>query len=412
MAQASLSLRPPSQADITAKRAARKVLEEDRAHLMIEQPFIGLLAMQLEITPAVDCRLLTAATDGRAVFVNPYFLDTLTPSQRVFLLAHEVWHCALMHILRQGDRKREPWDLAIDHEVNCLLEECGFDLPSGSALIRDKDGKNAEEIYAYLLPLALQSSDAVRKRVFGRGEMSDQHLDELEQVCQKSEGVIDPDYSPFVDRKTLHAWRGKVISAAQQVERGRGTLPGSIKQLVTGYRTASIPWQEVLRQFIIRSIGEKRRWLPPNRRYISQGLYLPSRRTERLTISVAIDTSGSTIGLLPDFLGELIVIANSFGDYELEVIQCDASIQSIDVYDQDHPLSPDRVPFSGLGGTDFRPVFSHLHNKGSCPNLLVFFTDGLGPAPTNPPDFPVLWVLPAGFPAPAEWGELLTIPGE
>ena len=60
----------------------------------------------------------------------------------------------------------------------------------------------------------------------------------------------------------------------------------------------------------------------------------------------------------------------------------------------------------GGGGTDFRPVFEYVRKKSLNPDLLLFFTDGYGDAPDNPPPYPVMWVLANDSRPPAPWGRV------
>jgi predicted metal-dependent peptidase len=166
----------------------------------------------------------------------------------------------------------------------------------------------------------------------------------------------------------------------------------------------------VLAQFVTSCYGGSRRWLPPNRRHISRGLYLQSSRKEHLQAAVAIDTSGSTTADLPQFFSELTSLLNTFGDYELTVIQCDSKIQHVekfDVYNQFH--SPDWKTF-GHGGTDFRPPFVYVAKHPEIePSCLIYITDGYGPAPDNPPPYPVLWILTDDGEKPSPWGRELRL---
>ena len=43
----------------------------------------------------------TAATDGKDIFYNPKFMDTLTYNQQIFTIAHEGLHIAFEHIERR-----------------------------------------------------------------------------------------------------------------------------------------------------------------------------------------------------------------------------------------------------------------------------------------------------------------------
>ena len=63
----------PSEADELEKERVLRLWEEDRMTLLTWRPFIGILAMHLDLIPVVDYRCRTACTDGRRIFFNPYF---------------------------------------------------------------------------------------------------------------------------------------------------------------------------------------------------------------------------------------------------------------------------------------------------------------------------------------------------
>ncbi|MBK9940003.1 MAG: hypothetical protein IPP13_00015 [Kouleothrix sp.] len=54
-----------------------------------------------------------AATDGRSIFVNLNFFDTLTTAEQDAVLVHEVLHARLLHA---APRRRDPqlWNIAAD----------------------------------------------------------------------------------------------------------------------------------------------------------------------------------------------------------------------------------------------------------------------------------------------------------
>lgn len=383
-----------SAADLAAKQAARVAWEQDRARLMLRQPFLALLAMQLELVPVVDARLATACTDGERVFVDAHFLLSLTDSARLFVLAHEVWHCAALHFARRGDRDQRLWNLACDHEVNALLESQGLPLPDGAVLYPALRGANAEAVYHWLQDNPAQVSE--------RPDWADQH-----EVLVDDGGPYDPDLQ--LGPGNWRDWPARVVGAAQQVEQRHGRLPGEIEQWIDRLRRPVLPWRELLARFVADTVQRCRQWTPPNRRYLSQHLYLPGWRREiELRIALAVDTSGSTQPYLADFLAELAGIAGSFGAWQLRLLMCDTRLQS----DQwlDSSASPDlsRLVFRGGGGTDLQPVFAHL--QGEPPAALVFLTDGYGPAPAVPPDYPVLWVLTPDGTAPVAWGDVIMLP--
>lgn len=138
---------------------------------------------------------------------------------------------------------------------------------------------------------------------------------------------------------------------------------------------------------------------------------LPSLRGEKLKAVVALDATGSTTDALPMFFGELSSLLASFGDYELALIQCDATVQAVEHFSNVEPVPADRQwKAKGFGGTDFRPVFKYLNEHPEQEHSeLIFFTDGYGTAPANPPPYPVLWLLCGNGDPPASWGTTIRL---
>ena len=64
----------------------------------------------------------------------------------------------------------------------------------------------------------------------------------------------------------------------------------------------------------------------------------------------------------------------------------------------------------GHGGTDFRPSFVYVAEHPEIePSCLIYITDGYGPAPRDPPPYPVLWILTRDGEKPAPWGRELRL---
>ena len=120
---------------------------------------------------------------------------------------------------------------------------------------------------------------------------------------------------------------------------------------------------------------------------------------------IAIDTSGSVAGeTVQRFLQKTYNILQEsesfFSKINVHIIQCDAEIQEDAKItcreDFDEYLKTMKI--RGLGGTDFRPVFSYvdelIHNK-EFNNLkgLIYFTDGYGDFPAKKPDYETAFVF-------------------
>lgn len=120
---------------------------------------------------------------------------------------------------------------------------------------------------------------------------------------------------------------------------------------------------------------------------------------------IAIDTSGSTSGeLVQTFVQKTYNVLKStesfFTKINLHIIQCDAAIQ------EDTKITTQKefddylksMKLRGLGGTDFRPVFSYVNSLVDCDEFknlkgLIYFTDGYGEFPANKPPYDTAFVF-------------------
>jgi predicted metal-dependent peptidase len=397
------NFRKPNAEETELKRIALTEAESARAQLLVKQPFIGMLAMRMELVTVVDSRLPTASTDGSKIYFSAPFLMSLENEKRIFLMAHELWHCVFLHFQRKGNRDHDRFNYAADLEVNFMLKEQGFITLENLPHKKKWKGLSAEAIYD-LLDGKQQRPDSADVHIY------DKDLDEIQPSGQDSESgtvsqwIKDDDYQPMIETRTERKWRQWVVSAAQQVKRSKGDLPDYLKQVIKDQYQPELGWKEILQQFVSYCFGGSRQWLPPNRRYISQQLYLPSRKDDFLSVVIAIDTSGSTMYDLPGFLAELKGIVTSFGRYDVTMIECDATVQNVRHFSEWEPFEYEKFRFHGFGGTDFRPVFTYIQENIPDPKLLIFMTDGYGDVPSNPPEYPVLWVLTSDGTPPAGWG--------
>ena len=418
------------------KKATAVLMCQDRQKLLVRFPFTGGFLMRMEFVPVRDCRLRTAATDGERIYMDIAFCSKLSTDERLFVMAHEVWHCVLMHMLRCQTRDPSAFNVAADMEVNRMLKKEDLKPPSKCLMPNPEwDELSAEEIYEHLRKRpkqGKQEQDVRRVDMqdgdgIGSDKQFDKHIYGGETACaarppyhgaqnnntvtdQWGEVGFDKDYAPLINKELADKIRERIVAVAQQIERARGTIPEHLANIVRAALRPQIRWQEVLAQFVTSCYGGSRRWLPPNRRHISQGLYLQSSRKERLQAAVAIDTSGSTMEDLPQFFSELTSLLNTFGGYELTVIQCDCEIQNVEKFDDCNPFHSPEWNTYGHGGTDFRPPFVYVAEHPEIePSCLIYITDGYGPAPDNPPPYPVLWLLTGDGEKPAPWGRELRL---
>lgn len=401
----NIKVRKINENERKRKELCLEQLTSDRQKLLMRWPFVGGVIMRMDLIAVRDDRLETACTDGNNIFVDINFYDSLKKDERLFVLAHEVWHSVMLHFARKQDRNRELFNIAADLEIHFALADEKMNEPWVLPHSELWSKLSAEEIYEQL-----QKHPAYQEKVenFDKHLYSDEKSNQFEDDENSGNGtefVTDDDFTPFVGDDTAERVRGRVIAAAQQIERMQGKLPANISRLIEHLEKPSLPWQELLKQFVTSSYGGKRRYLPPSRRHVWHGLYLPSMRSEKLKAVVALDTSGSTAEDAGFFMGEVVSLMKSFGSFDLTVIQCDAAIQSVEHYTQDNIPSPNyKWKYNGGGGTDFRPVFNYVAKDTLKPDLLIYFTDGYGTAPVKQPDYPVMWVLTENCKSPCRWG--------
>jgi predicted metal-dependent peptidase len=102
-----------------------------RAALITAHPFFGALALHLQ--PMQTTGYPRLATDGRHLFYNVEFLDTVSGEELKGIIAHEVYHCALKHHTRRNGRDQKQWNQATDFVINPMILKAGLKLPLGLA---------------------------------------------------------------------------------------------------------------------------------------------------------------------------------------------------------------------------------------------------------------------------------------
>jgi predicted metal-dependent peptidase len=417
-------------------------LSRARTQLLLNQPFFGTLCLRLKLEMSTS--FPTMATDGRRLVYNPAFVEKLTPAELEGVLAHEVMHCALAHHCRRGDRDAQLWNRAADYAVNPLLIGNGITLPKEALIDPSFADLSAEEIYPRLLKQGHDSgraespsqSSAQWPDAVGGGNGPGQAPQSEPQETQSTEQQVQqqlqlpgkPDqpipaqpgcFGEVLDvagedeqpasqaelSRQMYEW---AINAEQALRSAKacGREPGGVERPLEQARQSEHDWRAILRDFIAATSPSDYRWAPPNRRFVSAGLYLPSvERSGVGDIVIVVDTSGS-IGIqeLEQFAGEINAIASEAQAESVRVIYCDAAVQGVQEFG---PSEPIKLSPKGGGGTDFVPAFQWVEENEIEPKCLVYLTDLCCNSFPETPDFPVLWVTDSHKTAP--FGETLRI---
>lgn len=366
-----------------------------------ECKFFAALMMFSKIIPAkvID----TAATDGKDIFVNEDFIQSLNSSQQNALLLHEVLHVALLHIVRLGNRDQYTWNIAADIVVNDLIKRnTSFDLPTGAILEPQYQDMSVEEIYEKLLDPVKQ------KEIQAFNLMQD-------LMPEKSNGLKD-----YEKDKISSYWQEKIEVIKRDISENQndsdnnaqGCIPLGMEREIICILDPEIDWKIALWKYVSKTPSD---FDDLDRRFVYRGLYLEGLLTDSLSVSVCIDTSGSVSSkLLEQFTAELMGIIRCYPHVKVDLYYADA-----DLYGPVELINTTKIPQPrGFGGTSFKPFFHSLEKNNnflnSSPKLSVYLTDGYGDFPEQEPHDPILWVVPRDGLQSSEfpYGEVIRISTE
>jgi len=369
------------------KLTESKIISASLLRLRMRSPFFATLALFAKFIPTES--MPTAATDGKDIFYNPNFLQSLTTPQQDGLILHEVLHAALLHVLRRGVRDKEAWNIAADIVVNGIICQQGyFELPEGVIRDRNLEHLSVEEIYE-LLP------QQEKKYCLGICDLSG-------DVPADVRGErLSPDRSPNSQDRLSEAKKAELEShwqnAMQQAAviartTNQGTLPAGMDRELGALDRSQLDWRSYLWRYLVKTPTDYTEF---DRRFIGRGLYLETLQGESVKVYVAVDTSGSIDSkLLKMFLSEVHGILNSYPHLECELYYADADLYGA------YELNPDsEIPVpKGGGGTSFVPFFNKISQEwdGMTTAVCVYLTDGYGTFPNSAPELPVLWVVTPG----------------
>ncbi len=351
---------------------------------------------------------LHAGPDGRARYYLHVNVDAVArePQYLVGLLLHEVHHVVLGHLAHPkffGVPSRERMLVAQETTANEHITE-----PLPSPILWQhferfglRAGQSTMERYALLSRAQAEGASIAPKP--GTGPVDRHDWDENETP------------TPGGVEETREA-----ISRAQQegkddAERAKVDRPESV--WVAGHSpsellamlgasdeapAAHVDWREALRTFVARARAPVHTWSRPSRRFPDRVGAVPGRAYRprsvlRPTILVAIDTS---LSMSERELTEVARQLRPMSEVaQLVIAECDAAVA------RTYPFRGTIPSMKGRGGTDLRPVFEPAYLARHGADGVVYFTDGQGPFPAQPPRVPVLWALtkPEDFACP--WGD-------
>jgi len=288
-----------------------------------------------------------------------------------FILAHEAMHILTGSLIRLGDRDPDLWNVACDFEVNYLLSDMGFNLPTGVLYLEEfhQNYYYAEKIYEILLNKAQGNAKGNNKLVTYlpeeyRGKQLDQHIYPKGQE-EKAQAKIN----------TQNA-----LSTASQIERsmealqGIGTLPASIRRIIDKLLTPQITWKDYMCDVTTTIARNNYSYKRCNPYYRMQNIYVPTLRSSETKVIVIVDTSGSIDEeTMRMFISELIPLIQMF---DVTFLSCDADVYVEDIVENVMGIEDILHHIKGGGGTEFVPAFKWIEENVMDACAVILMTDG------------------------------------
>jgi len=362
-------------------------------------PFFAVLTLHTEWKS--DPRIGTAATDGTTIWFNPDYVDSLTVEQLEGLVAHEVLHVALRHCSRCNHRCQTTWNVAADVVVNGMVEGMGLKLPNGAIRDRALEGLQVEEVFK-----RIGSATGLQTRKLG-ARQGHKARDLMPPPSNGSDHAVAER-----EREQGVVWRDilrKALTVQRLHDRKAGTHGLDALREISGLLDPQLDWRTMLWRYVVRVPHDYAGW---DRRHVHRGIFVEHLDGETLNVAVCCDTSASVdADMLRDLLSELQGIRNAHPSIAVAVYFADTTLHGPFWLSRDDDLP---IPIGG-GGTSFEPFFQAIAEhawrddpsgvRGS-PDLIVYATDGWADLPAEPPEAPVLWVVPAGERVEFDWGDV------
>jgi predicted metal-dependent peptidase len=357
--------RPMSEFSKEELQAVEDKIRQGMFVLLLNHEFFGIVALRLkrEITDTFP----TAAVDGRTIFFNPGFVQSLSLDEVVFLIAHEVWHCMFEHFLRRDGRKPSYWNMAGDYVINylCKRDRIGKMIEGGLYDAKFKD-MATEQVYEKLLESNAAELGTIDVHI---------DIDENGNVNAK-----DGDGNPIkISQEDAKAIRDEIRASMIQAAKAAGNVPGEIKRMISEFLKPQVDWRSLLETTIASKIPYDNSFRNPHRNSWSNssGIIFPGQVNDTtINIAIAVDNSGSfTNDMLKEALSEVKGIMSSYNEFKIQLWCFDTRVSGyakFDQYDIDDIIN---YEFTGGGGTNIKCNFDYIVDEEIEADMLVVFTD-------------------------------------
>nr|UVX89083.1 MAG: Putative metallopeptidase domain [Bacteriophage sp.] len=378
----------------------QKLLSKARIGLLSKDELVFFSSIILGVKHTIDNSTETAYTDGLNCFYNEEFFTSLTNDEREFLIAHEGMHIALEHCTsRSAGLDPKLWNDAADYVINGLLVGIGLKMPKGGLFNPDFHNLTTLQVYR-LLEQDQQNQSSGGKPQVGGNQMGGKPMQDLRE----------PAASDVKKREEIKQHAEELVMRGKTLTEMENKTPGNIgpelQRIIDRLTKPVIPWQRILQRFFTSMQKNDFTWARPNRRFISQDIYLPSMLSPALgPIDFAWDTSGSISNqIFQYFVSETYHVLKRFKPEYVNVMQFDHILRSRDKVRNMRDLL--KLDMQGGGGTHVDEAIQAFAKSNS--QALIVLTDGYVRTSHIPdPKKPVIWCVYQNKAFQPPWGQVV-----
>ena len=416
-----------------ADEYATRIISLCKEELLTVMPYMDRVLLNMPVIlhdPENDPEAqIGFGTDGQEIHAFPQIIiETFmnAPEKMNRLFFHTLLHCLFFHMEPDQNHDEKMWNLSTDIMTESMILDLNLHVLKVTG-----DDHRRDVLHTLFNEYTFSSAQGIYRFFQSHPDVYQQTLEYTRLFQQDNHDLW---YAPAkadirIRQNDQNAWKEKRKQAeesARSYENARGLTPGTITSKLH-LQAKNNDWSNLLQRFLQNE--EVSHSDPDSFDYVmyTWGFMhyqnipiiepLESREDERIhEFVIAIDTSASCRKKkIRSFLEKTcsILAHPYFGNHlNVHIIQCDAKIQKETVITSEQQLHQymQNLTVHGSGGTDYRPVFEKIGEElrdGTFSHLngLIYFTDGNGTYPSDPPSFRTVFLID-----PPSTGDIPSVP--
>jgi predicted metal-dependent peptidase len=373
--------------------------------LMRSDKFVRLSGIMMMGRTTMTTDIPTACTDGRNEMYNPEFIWQFTEKMVGFIIIHENMHKAGRHLTTYKKLVdiygHKLVNIALDYWNNNRIKKADPNeelvampyLNGKQVGLYDVkyDGWTVLQIIKDLKQEQEDNPDQGEGEGEGEGEggggFDDHDWEGASEMSEEEVKKLESDIKQAIRQ-------GQMAAKKMGVGTGAGSDLLGLNELVA----SKVNWKQQLQEFASSTCTAKQEssWRRPNRRFLHQGIIMPTLISESITELVFTrDASGSMHfgDRLTKVTSEMVAIAKALRIEKIHLIDWDGAVGSHEEFTADtFQYAPSIKQVHGGGGTDPTCVAAYLKEKQIKPDAIIMLTDGEINNWGNW-ESPILWVI-------------------